>query len=41
MAENRKFLSEQIITYIGNKRSLLDFIGKSVKLVKKNLVKTN
>lgn len=37
MSENRKFLTEQIITYIGNKRSLLDFIGKSVDIVKKEL----
>ena len=37
--ENEKFLSEQIITYIGNKRSLLDFIGKSVDIVKKELGK--
>lgn len=29
--ENEKFLSEQIITYLGNKRKLLDFIGESVK----------
>lgn len=29
--ENERFLSEQIITYLGNKRKLLDFIGKEVK----------
>jgi adenine-specific DNA-methyltransferase len=28
--ENEKFLSEQIITYLGNKRKLLDFIGESI-----------
>lgn len=37
MVENSKYLTEQIITYIGNKRSLLDFIGKSVDIVKKEL----
>lgn len=37
MHENNKYLTEQIITYIGNKRSLLDFIGKSVDIVKKEL----
>ena len=39
MKENQKYLSEQIITYLGNKRSLLDFIGASVELVKKTLKK--
>ncbi len=29
--ENEKFLTDQIITYLGNKRKLLDFIGESVK----------
>lgn len=28
--ENEKFLTDQIITYLGNKRKLLDFIGESV-----------
>lgn len=37
MQENEKYLTEQIITYIGNKRALLDFIGKSVSIVKKEL----
>jgi len=37
MMENEKYLTEQIITYIGNKRSLLDFIGKSVDIVKHEL----
>lgn len=32
--ENEDFLTTQIITYIGNKRSLLDFIGKAVETVK-------
>ncbi len=33
--ENEEFLSSQIITYIGNKRSLLDFIGESLEVVQK------
>ncbi len=39
MKENQPFLTEQLITYIGNKRSLLDFIGSAVELVKKDLKK--
>lgn len=35
--ENKKYLTEQIITYIGNKRSLLDFIDSAVKIVKDEL----
>lgn len=31
--ENEEFLTEQIITYIGNKRSLLDFIGRAIELI--------
>ena len=37
--ENPDFLKEQIITYIGNKRSLLDFIGKGLEEVGKRLDK--
>ena len=37
--ENPLFLTEQIITYIGNKRSLLDFIGAAVEKVKEELGK--
>lgn len=37
--ENPDYLSEQIITYLGNKRALLDFIGTGVELVKKELEK--
>lgn len=37
--EDPGFLSEQIITYIGNKRSLLPFIGSGVEHVKKRLDK--
>ena len=39
MKESKEFLTEQIITYLGNKRSLLDFIGASVELVKNSLGK--
>lgn len=38
--ENIEFLSEQIITYIGNKRSLLEFIGKGLKIVHNKLGKS-
>ena len=34
MSENPEFLTEQLITYIGNKRSLLDFIKDAVDFVK-------
>ena len=37
--ENQDFLTEQIITYIGNKRSLLDFITKGIQTVQKRLNK--
>lgn len=37
LPENPIFLSEQIITYIGNKRSLLSFIGQSIDSIKKEL----
>lgn len=37
--ENKKFLTEQIITYLGNKRSLLYFIDDAIKIVKKELNK--
>ncbi len=33
------YLTEQIITYIGNKRALLSFIGDAVEIVKKELCK--
>lgn len=35
--EDREYLTKQIITYIGNKRLLLSFIGKAVESVKKEL----
>lgn len=37
--ENKEFLTEQIITYLGNKRSLLKFIDNAVEIVKKELKK--
>lgn len=37
--ENNEYLQSQLITYIGNKRSLLDFIGQGVQTVQKNLGK--
>ena len=37
--ENPDFLKEQIITYIGNKRSLLDFLSKGFDFAKKELKK--
>ena len=37
--ENQSYLSSELITYIGNKRSLLPFIGKGVDLVKSSLKK--
>lgn len=38
--ENELYLSTQIITYLGNKRSLLNFIGEKVEIVKKELNKS-
>lgn len=35
--ENPRFLQEQIITYLGNKRRLLDFIGRAVAQVRRRL----
>ncbi len=37
--ENPAYLTEQIVTYIGNKRALLDFIGQAVRLVRDELGK--
>jgi len=37
--ENEEYLTTQIITYIGNKRSLLGFIGDAIDVVKKKLGK--
>jgi adenine-specific DNA-methyltransferase len=35
--ENSSFLKEQLITYLGNKRSLLNFIDNIIKIVKNEL----
>jgi adenine-specific DNA-methyltransferase len=37
--EKREFLAQQLITYIGNKRALLDFIGDGIRKVQKRLHK--
>jgi adenine-specific DNA-methyltransferase len=37
--ENETFLTRQLITYLGNKRALLDFIGEGVVRVQKRLGK--
>lgn len=39
MRENKAFLTEQIITYLGNKRSLLEFISKGIDIAKSELKK--
>ncbi len=38
--ENREYLTRQLVTYIGNKRSLLRFIGQAIDVVKKRLDKS-
>lgn len=37
MGESPAYLQEQLITYIGNKRSLLPFIGEAVRKVQRSL----
>jgi len=37
--ESEDFLTKQIITYIGNKRSLMDFITEGIQIVQKRLQK--
>ncbi|MCR5705404.1 MAG: DNA adenine methylase [Acholeplasmatales bacterium] len=37
MSERKEFLTEQIITYLGNKRSLLTFIDNAIKVVLKEI----
>lgn len=37
--ENELYLQNQLITYIGNKRALLDFIGQEIKVVQEKLGK--
>nr|WP_229203939.1 DNA adenine methylase [Campylobacter anatolicus] len=39
LVENQPFLKEQILTYLGNKRSLLNFIAQGVKYAKDELKK--
>ncbi|MBI2861791.1 MAG: DNA adenine methylase [Chloroflexi bacterium] len=39
-AEDPEYLSRQLITYIGNKRALLGYIGSAVERVKRRLGKT-
>ena len=39
MTENTQYLTEQLITYIGNKRSLLPFTKQGVEIVQKELNK--
>lgn len=38
--ENPAYLSEQLITYLGNKRALLDFVGQGIEMVKRRLGRT-
>ena len=35
--ESKEYLSTQILTYLGNKRALLDFLGEGVAMVRKAL----
>ncbi|OJF76067.1 MAG: DNA modification methylase [Treponema sp. CETP13] len=35
--ENEKYLESQLITYIGNKRRLLEYIGKAIRLAQEKL----
>jgi len=37
--EKKEYLTQQLITYIGNKRSLLNFIDNGIKMVQKKLQK--
>jgi adenine-specific DNA-methyltransferase len=39
LSESKEFLTRQLITYIGNKRALLDFIGDGIKKIQKRLNK--
>ena len=39
MNEKEEYLTRQLITYIGNKRSLLDFIGNGIQKIQKRLQK--
>jgi len=35
LSEKKEYLTQQLITYLGNKRSLLDFIGNGINIVQK------
>jgi adenine-specific DNA-methyltransferase len=37
--EKKEYLTQQLITYIGNKRSLLDFIGAGIRIIQRRLQK--
>ncbi|MCL1813652.1 MAG: DNA adenine methylase [Treponema sp.] len=37
--EKEEYLTQQLITYIGNKRALLDFIGNGIRIVQKKIGK--
>ena len=37
--ENKNYLENQILTYIGNKRTLLPHIGKEIKRIQRELNK--
>jgi len=39
VSEKKEYLTRQLITYIGNKRALLDFIGKGIKKIQKKIKK--
>lgn len=39
LGEDPAYLTEQLITYIGNKRALLNFIGKGLDIIKRKLNK--
>ena len=39
LPDKREYLTQQLITYIGNKRALLDFIGGGIKRVQQKLQK--
>lgn len=39
LKENESYLTEQLITYIGNKRSILNHIGENISYIKKRLNK--
>ena len=38
-SEKKEYLTQQLITYLGNKRSLLGFIGRGINKVQKRLHK--